>query len=215
MAGTSSSARTSTRCKLPRPTPSLTRCARSVLEGGAFSREDVAGCCPCPHAGRGAGHDDGSGGADCSVRSAVLSPGVVSARSAVVSADFNSRWTPALRTPNEGSQSGAFTVPEFRAGLRRPLHRVRLAPMQYHVLPSHGGKMLRTRLLPGLLVRFAHSLRPGAPRYRLLNGSYKLYSAISNGAGGAANAVESVHQARSVGQPLAPEFVKGPINHYL
>ncbi|PSQ57721.1 MAG: hypothetical protein BRD23_08255, partial [Halobacteriales archaeon SW_9_67_25] len=43
-----------------------------------------------------------------------------------------------------------------------------LALMQYHVLQSSGAKVLRTRFLPGLLVRFAHSLRPGPPRYRVV-----------------------------------------------
>ena len=37
---------------------------------------------------------------------------------------FNSRWTPVLRAPNKGSRSGTFNDPEFRAGLRRPLHRL-------------------------------------------------------------------------------------------
>ena len=45
-----------------------------------------------------------------------------------------------------------------------------LAPMYYHVLRSHGSKRLRTRFLPGLLARFARSLRPGPPRYRRVNG---------------------------------------------
>ena len=46
-----------------------------------------------------------------------------------------------------------------------------LAPMYYHVLLSHGAKTLRTRFLPGLLARFAHSVRPGPPRYRVVNPS--------------------------------------------
>lgn len=52
-------------------------------------------------------------------------PGRSAQNGEVVSPDCNSRWTPALRAANTGGRSGAFSVPEFGAGLRRPLHRLR------------------------------------------------------------------------------------------
>ena len=84
-------------------------------------------------------HAQRSAGGDCSVSSDVLSPGFIPARRWRMEAHvrhgntpgrpagthhFNSRWTPVLRAPNKGSRSGTFNDPEFRAGLRRPLHQL-------------------------------------------------------------------------------------------
>ena len=44
-----------------------------------------------------------------------------------------------------------------------------LAPMHYSMQRFLGQKRLRTRFLPGLLARFARSLRPGPPRYHAVN----------------------------------------------
>ena len=110
--------------KLPRPT--LSRLRRSVLEGGAFPREGFAGCRPAPMHRRGVDSAGRRG------------------RRPAHPAIFNSRWT---STRHPGSEQGIFEarctprhsawlrtvppitrwercascVPEFGAGLRRPV----------------------------------------------------------------------------------------------
>jgi len=113
------------RCKLPRPTPSLTQCARSVLEDGAF--RGFRHLLSHPRVGRGV--DARRRFAGGSVRPNLATPHQPSKavrdgrpKTGVVgSLGFNSRWT---RTGTCAVQGRAL-VPEFGAGLRRPVHRVR------------------------------------------------------------------------------------------
>ena len=114
--------------KLPRPTPSLTRCARSVLEDGAF--RGFPHLPSRPRAGRGVdARRRFTGG---SVRPGLATPHRLQRRvrdgrpknGVVGSLEFNSRWT---RTGTFAVQGRAL-VPEFGASLRWPVHRFRFGP---------------------------------------------------------------------------------------
>ena len=114
--------------KLPRPTPSLTRCARSVLEGGAFSREDFAGCCPFPM--QGVARDTTTVRAEGTVlcarsysRRGLSRRGPLSSQPTLILGGLTR-----FALPTRGVGAARSPSPEFRTGLRRPLHRVRFGP---------------------------------------------------------------------------------------